>query len=172
MLKIIAVLIIFLSSTFIGYYYGETFNKRSKQLKEVLKAILFLNNEVIYANTPLPEALNYISNKVEDPIKSTLSGVSSRLSNNEVESVYSAFKKEYKNSSQDYFLKSEDEVIIKDFFKGLGETGVYGQDKIFNLTIENLKINCSNAEELAKKNSKMCRVLGICLGTMISIFFI
>ena len=109
---------------------------------------------------------------MEEPIKSTLSDVSSRLSNNEVESVYSAFKKEYKNGSQDYFLKREDEVIINDFFKGLGETGVYGQDKIFNLTIENLKVNCSTAEELAKKNSKMCRVLGICLGAMISIFFI
>ncbi|VYU62552.1 stage III sporulation protein SpoAB [Clostridium tertium] len=172
MLKIIAVIIIFFCSSFIGYYYGETFKKRSKQLKEILKALLFLNNEVIYANTPLPEALSYISQKVEDPIKLTLNNVSSRLNNNEVESVYSAFENEYRNNRQQYFLKDEDKAIIKDFFKGLGETGVYGQDKIFNLTIENLKINCNIAEELSKKNSKMYRVIGMCVGAMISIFFI
>lgn len=170
MLKMIAIIIIFLSSTYIGFYYGESFKKRSKQLNSILKSVMFLNNEVMYSNTPLPEALKYISLKVDKPISSILSSTASRLEDGESTSVYDAFKDEYLKFGQDLNLNHEDRGIIKDFLKGLGESGVYGQDKLFNLTIENMKINCKAAEELAKKNSKMYRAIGVCVGAMISIF--
>lgn len=172
MLKITAVIIIFLSCTYIGFYYGENFKKRSKQLNTILKSILFLNNEVIYANTPLPEALKYISLKVEAPINSVLSGVSDKLLKGESTSVYEAFENEYRNNKSEFNLIEEDKRIVKDFLRSLGESGVYGQDKLFNLAIENMKLNCKSAEELAKKNIKMYRAIGMCIGAMISIFLI
>jgi stage III sporulation protein AB len=170
MLKMIAIAIIFLSSTYIGFYYGESFRKRSKQLNSILKAVMFLNNEVMYSNTPLPEALKYISIKVDDPVSEILSSTASKLEDGESISVYDAFKDEYTKYKQYFNLNDEDRGIIKDFLKGLGESGVYGQDKLFNLTIENMKINCKSAEELGKKNSKMYRAIGVCIGAMISIF--
>ncbi len=172
MLKITAVIIIFLSCTYIGFYYGESFKKRSRQLNSILKSVLFLNNEVMYTNTPLPEALKYISLKVESPINYVLSNVSDKLLKSESTSVYEAFEKEYKKNKSEFYLQDEDKRIVKDFLRSLGESGVYGQDKLFNLTIENMKLNCKAAEELAKKNIKMYRVLGICIGAMISIFLI
>jgi stage III sporulation protein AB len=172
MLKITAVVIIFLSCTYIGFYYGENFKTRSKQLNSILKSILFLNNEVIYANTPLPEALKYISLKVDPPINAILSKVSDKLLMGESTSVYEAFENEYKNNKSEIYIYEEDRRIVKDFLRALGETGVYGQDKLFNLTIENIKLNCKSAEELAKKNIKMYRAIGVCIGAMISIFLI
>lgn len=172
MLKITAVIIIFLSCTYIGFYYGESFKKRSRQLNSILKSVLFLNNEVMYTNTPLPEALKYISLKVESPVNYVLSNVSEKLLKSESTSVYEAFEKEYKKNKSEFYLQDEDKRIVKDFLRSLGESGVYGQDKLFNLTIENMKLNCKSAEELAKKNIKMYRVLGICIGAMISIFLI
>ncbi|MPL93623.1 Stage III sporulation protein AB [bioreactor metagenome] len=172
MLKITAVIIIFLSCTYIGFYYGESFKKRSRQLNSILKSVLFLNNEVMYTNTPLPEALKYISLKVESPVNYVLSNVSDKLLKSESTSVYEAFEKEYKKNKSEFYLQDEDKRIVKDFLRSLGESGVYGQDKLFNLTIENMKLNCKSAEESAKKNIKMYRVLGICIGAMISIFLI
>jgi stage III sporulation protein AB len=171
-LKITAVIIIFLSCTYIGFYYGESFKKRSRQLNSILKSVLFLNNEVMYTNTPLPEALKYISLKVESPVNYVLSNVSDKLLKSESTSVYEAFEKEYKKNKSEFYLQDEDKRIVKDFLRSLGESGVYGQDKLFNLTIENMKLNCKSAEESAKKNIKMYRVLGICIGAMISIFLI
>lgn len=172
MFKITAVIIIFLSCTYMGFYYGENFKKRSKQLDSILKSVLFLNNEVIYANTPLPEALKYISSKNEEPIGSVLYSVSDNLLNGESVSVYEAFKGEYEKDKSEFYLYEEDKRIIKDFLRSLGESGVYGQDKLFSLTIENMKLNCKAAEELAKKNVKMYRSMGLCIGAMISIFLI
>lgn len=170
MFKMIAIAIIFLSSTYIGFYYGESFKRRSKQLKAILKSVMFLNNEVMYSNTPLPEALNYVSMKIENPISNILSNVAIDLENGESKSVYEAFNKEYHSNKSSLNLYEEDKGIIKDFLKGLGESGVYGQDKLFNLTIENMKINCNTADELAKKNSKMYSAIGVCIGAMIAIF--
>lgn len=172
MLKVISYIVIFISCTCIGYYYGETYKKRSTQLNNILKATLFLNNEVIYANTPMPEALKYISFKVDSPIKDILVKVSEKLLLGESNSIYESFKEAYEKMSFEFRLNKEDLRIIKDFLKSLGESGVYGQDKLFNLTIENLKINCSSAEEIARKNVKMYRSLGICIGAMIVIFLI
>lgn len=170
MLKIIAISIIFLACTYIGFYYGESFKRRSKQLKSILKSVMFLNNEVMYSNTPLPEALKYISMKVESPIDDILSKVAASLEGGESKSVYEAFSEQYHESKSNFNLFEEDKGIIKDFLKGLGESGVYGQDKLFNLTIENMKINCKTADELAKRNSKMYSAIGICIGAMIAIF--
>ena len=170
MLKIIAITIIFFACTYIGFYYGETFKRRSSQLKSILKSVLFLNNEVMYTNTPLPEALKYISNKVDNPVSDILLNVAVTLESGESTSVYEAFSQEYYKSKNNFNLFNEDKIIIKDFLKGLGESGVYGQDKLFNLTIENMKINCNAADELSKKNSKMYSAIGICVGAMIAIF--
>lgn len=172
MLKVIAITIIFISSSYIGIYYGESFKKRTKQLQHILKAIIYLNNEVIYSNTPLPEALNTISKKVEDPISNILYKVALRLEKGESISVYDAFKNEYNENKNSFNLLNDDKYLIKDFLKGLGESGIYGQDKLFNLTIENMKINCGAAEELGKKNSKMYSTLGLCIGAMIAIFLV
>lgn len=170
MLKIIAISIIFLSSTYIGFYYGESFKIRSRQLKSILKSVMFLNNEVMYSNSPLPEALNYISIKVDSPISNILSSVAISLEDGKSTSVYEAFKEEYYKNKSSLNLNEEDKGIIRDFLKGLGESGVYGQDKLFNLTIENMKINCNAADELAKKNLKMYSAIGVCIGAMIAIF--
>ncbi|MFL7795334.1 stage III sporulation protein SpoIIIAB [Clostridium chauvoei] len=170
MLKIIAILIIFLACTYIGFYYGENFKKRSSQLSEILKGLLLLNNEVMYTNTPLPEALRYVALKVDYPLRNLLLKVSENLVKGECESVYEAFKTEYKKEKHEFRIIEEDTLIISDFLKSLGESGVYGQDKIFNLAIENIKGNCKTSEVIASKNTKMYRALGLCIGAMLSLF--
>lgn len=172
MLKIIAIVIIFLACTYIGFYYGENFNRRYKNLNDILNSLLILNNEVIYGNTPVPQALYYVSQKTTEPLKNLLLNISEKLKNGESLTVHHAFKEEYKKTKEEFFIIDEDEKILSDFTRSLGESGVFGQDKIFNLTIENIKINCKKSEAIANKNTKMYRALGICIGAMIAVFLI
>ena len=53
----------FLICTFIGFFLGENYKRRSIQLKEFQKGLLLLSNEIIYANTPLPDALMEVSKR-------------------------------------------------------------------------------------------------------------
>lgn len=172
MLKIIFAVCIFLISSYIGFSYGETFRKRQKQLKEILKALTILENYIVYGTTPLPEALENLSHKTCDPIRKFINSITDRLIKGNVESVYEGALEEFVLLENEFYLHNEDKKVMEDFFKSLGESGVYGQDKIFSLAIDSIKINLKDADENAKKNIKLYRYLGACFGAMIVIFLI
>lgn len=172
MVKIILILSIFSIVTFAGYIYGESFRKRFLNLQECYKALLILQNEVVFNTTPLPEALSDISRKSKEPFNDLISKASDDLKDGEIGDVYIAFKKNYKELKEELYLNKEDRDVLSDFLKSLGSSGVYGQEKIFNLALQNLKINIKEAGEEAKKNTKLYRYLGICFGAMIAIFLL
>lgn len=172
MVKIILIISIFSIFTFAGYIYGESFRKRLLNLNECYKGVLLLQNEVVFNTTPLPEALYEISKKSKEPFNKLISNVSDDLRNGEIGDVYIAFKENYEDVKEEVYLNKEDKDILGDFLKSLGYSGVYGQEKIFNLALENLKINIKEAGEESKKNTKLYRYLGMCFGAMISIFLL
>lgn len=172
MLKLIFAFALFSISAYIGFAYGETFRKRQNQLKEILKALTILENDVIYGTTPLPEALENLSHKLDRPLNDFIKAIACRLRNGDVESVYQGALEEFIKIENEFYLREEDKKVLEDFFKALGESGVYGQEKIFVLAIEGIKVNLTEADEFAKKNIKLYRYLGVCLGAMIIIFII
>jgi stage III sporulation protein AB len=171
-LKIMLIIVIFSLCASIGYIYGESFRKRYVILKESYKCITILENEVVFNNTPLPEAFMDIANKTKKPLSLLLSNVSENLIKGVENDVYSAFKNSYMNLDKEFFYEREDKSVLEDFVRSLGESGIYGQEKIFKLALNNLRINIDEAYELSKKNTKLYRYLGICIGIMISIFLL
>lgn len=172
MLRLALGLIVFIICSYIGFQYGETFRKRTVFLKEILKGLTILQNDILYGAMPLPEALNNLSNKLVKPLSTFLSGVSKELVEGSVDSVFQGAESEYKNYESEFYLYDEDKKVLKDFFKSLGESGTYGQEKIFTLAIEGIKVNLKDSEEIAKKNIKLYRYLGACIGGMIGIFIL
>jgi len=171
-LKLIFAISIVIISTYIGFSYGDTFRKRRDELKEILKALTILENDIIYGTTPLPEALENLSDKLSEPVTNFVKAITYRLTKGDVESVYRGALEEFLLLENEFYLCDEDKKIMADFFKSLGESGVYGQEKIFSLAIEGIKMNLKDADEIAKKNIKLYRYLGLCFGAMIMIFII
>ena len=97
MLRNIMIFLMFLICTFIGYFIGENYKRRSIHLKEMQKALLLLNNEILYSNTPLPNALFEIGNKVSEPISFIFIEMSSILEEGNISSVYESFEIAYEN---------------------------------------------------------------------------
>lgn len=172
MLKLMLMLMIFITSSYLGFIYGETFKKRHDQLKEILKALSILEGEIMYGSTPLPEALDNISFKVRDPLNKVIKRVKDRLTDGNVESVYEGFIEEFLVLEDEFYFNESDKRILGDFLKSLGDSGVYGQGKIFALAIEGIKLNIEEANDIAKRNTKLYRYLGICFGAMVTIFLI
>lgn len=172
MFKIILIAVVFSIFSLLGYSYGQRFKKRLDFLRESYKGIMFLQNEVIFNHTPLPEAIDIISNKLIEPFRVLLARVSENLLSGNNFDVYSAFRDAYFNKEDELYLKKEDIKIIEDLTKALGESGAYGQEKIFKFSLENLKLNIEEAAQLSKSNSKLYRNLGVCIGAMISILLL
>lgn len=172
MLKVIFLIMVVVTCSYGGIVYGESFRKRYVQLKEILKGITILQNDVIYGSTPLPEALDSLKYKVDEPIKTVVDKVQVQLADGSAENVYESFSREFKYREKDFYLNASDRKVVSDFLKSLGECGVYGQEKIFQLALEGLRLNLKDADEVAKRNTKLYRYLGVCFGIMIAIFFI
>lgn len=171
-LKLTLLLLIFVFCTFVGYVFGESFKNRHAQLKELIKLITLLQNEVIYNFTPLPEAFLIIARKGKEPFNEICEKIGYKLLSPKSKGMYISAKEAYEDEKVKVYLNDDDLMVLKDFFKSLGDLGVYGQEKIFKLTMENLNINCKEADEEAKKNTKAYRYIGAIFGTMIIIFFI
>lgn len=71
-----------------------------------------------------------------------------------------------------WLSKKEDIEILKSFGYGLGNSDVYNQEKNFDLAIELLKRQLSNAEEESKKNEKLYKNIGVLAGLAINILFL
>lgn len=172
MVKIIMIITIFSIFTLVGYIYGESFRKRFMNLQECYKIILLLQNEVVFNTTPLPEALFDVAKKSKEPFNELISNASNELLYGEIGNVFVAFKKNYKLYEENLYLNKSDKDVLSDFLRSLGDSGVYGQEKIFNLVLGNLKLNIKEAGEESKKNTKLYRYLGMCFGAMIAIFLL
>ena len=172
MLRNIMIFLMFLICTFIGYFIGENYKRRSIHLKEMQKALLLLNNEILYSNTPLPNALFEIGNKVSEPISFIFIEMASILAEGNISSVYESFEIAYEKNKDNISLNKDDYKIINDFFKTLGNSGVTGQERIFSLALDNIDINYKEAKKLEKENIKLYRTLGLSIGAMLAIFFI
>lgn len=170
MLKLAIACVIFGICSYVGFEYGEGFNRRIMQLKEVLKGLIILQNDILYGSTPLPEAFENFSYKVDEPIHTFINEIRKKLVSGSVESVYDGVVDEYMMLKGRFSLKESDIKILGDFFRSLGESGAFGQERIFSLAIEGIRMNLRDAEDTAKRNVKLYRYLGVCLGGMITIF--
>lgn len=172
MLKIVLLIVTFSFFSLLGYSFSLRYKKRYYFLNQFNKWMILMQNEVIYNHTPLPEAIKLTSEKTAQQINNMLKILLVNLQTEGNDGIYSAFEKAYKQNENQLYLKKEDIIVISDFIKSLGGTGVYGQDKIFNFALGNMKINLSEALEESNKNSKLCRNLGMCIGAMAVILLI
>lgn len=172
MLKIIGCILILGASTFGGFFYSEAFKHRLKQLNEVERSIYQLQNEIIYTHTPIPEALENVSIKGIKPISQIFYEISQELSSNKHDSVQEAFKYIFDKRRKSINLKNCDIDVILDLSKCLGESDINGQVSMFSLTDENIKKLIIEAEINMKKNVKMYRSLGFCIGAVVILMLI
>ena len=83
----------------------------------------------MYGTTPLPEALENLSHKVYKPLSKFIEAIANRLTKGDVESVHQGALEEFLILEKEFYLNKDDKKIMEDFFKSLGESGVYGQEK-------------------------------------------
>jgi stage III sporulation protein AB len=172
MLKLLGCIIILGSSSAAGFLYGESFKRRVADLNELQRVIYLLQSEIEYMSNTIPRALKEISNKTINPFSLLFNDISKLLFNNEVESVYEAFKITFNSNKYHLNLNKEDINILFDLSKSLGDSDLSGQRKMFEFTLESIKKQIVLAEELMCKNLKVYRYLGVTLGSMVVIMLI
>lgn len=164
-MKILGIILIFLSGTSFGLYHSFKPIFRKNDLIEMKRALLILNSEIKFLSAGIKEALKSIENNVNSPIKEIFSNFKINLEKKTGESISIIWEESLKNNIKNTYLTKEDEHKFRLIGKNLGsydkELNLNNLEIIFNYIDTALK----DIETEKLKNMKMYQSVGI-LGSL------
>ncbi|GAB6117635.1 hypothetical protein JCM16816_12320 [Thermoanaerobacter brockii subsp. lactiethylicus] len=170
-MKLLGIVLVIFSTSSLGYLFALKYKMRRWILKSMISSLNLFKIEITYSKAPLGEILMAISRSSDKSIKFVFSKTGMILSQNEGYTAGEAWEIAL-NEWDNGYLKKEDVEILRSFGFGLGNSDVYNQEKNFDLAIELLKRQLSNAEEESKKNEKLYKNIGVLAGLAIIILFL
>lgn len=172
MLKFIGCIMILIGCSSMGVKYSKILSYRTKDLKSLQKAIMILENEIMYIYTPVPEAFEKVSHSISGCIGEIFGMASEKLCTNKCNNVFDAIESSMNYCKKNTYIENKDGEILLDLSRSLGQWDIDAQKNLFKLTKENIKDNLFESREIEKKQGKMFKVLGISLGATICILLL
>jgi len=157
---------------YLGLLLADTFKKRVVQLEELQNVLLGLEFDIGFMNLPLGEALLRCGDRAKGGIRDVMMYVCDRLTEDRCHNMQGVWKRALDRFSQELYLTAEDKKILIDFSKALGGGDSEREINNIKMTSARLAVAERDARELAKRNTKMYRGLGLLVGIFIVIVLI
>ena len=166
MLKLLGAIILVASGGAAGMLVARQYARRPSELKSLLSSIQMLETEMIYAATPLAEALERVA-KGSDR---TVAGFFQKASQ-EMQTMTGCTAREAWGKALEWFytvnsLRQREMQILSNLGRALGISDREDQAKHLKLACEQFKREIIRAEDEAAKNTRMWNYLGFC-GSMV-----
>ena len=156
-----------LACGWVGLTVAKNYHSRPWELRFLCSALQMLETEIVYASTPLPDALKKIAGRIQNPVTLLFETASNTLKTGEGCSAGEAWTAALKKYTQVTSLIKADLDILYSFGHGLGASDKNEQVKILQLTREQLKNQEISAETERIKNEQIWRMLGFLIGLVI-----
>lgn len=166
--KFLILLLIFGSSTLVGWLIAKKYENREKELKDMKNALNIFETKIKFTYASLPEIFGEIGEQFKENIVGEIFRKSANLMKEKSagESWNESIDKVSSNISQ------EDKVVLKNLSKLLGKTDIDGQISEIKLVTDFLDRQIGLAQEERTKNEKMYKTLGGIIGLTLVIILI
>lgn len=161
MLKIIGASLALAASTGIGFTMARDYTERPRQLRAIESALQMLETEIVYGATPLTEALDHIAAGCDPGVNVLFRQTASELRQAGGCTAGEAWRQALAALYQASAVKDTDIAVLKRLGASLGLSDRRDQEKHLKLAREQLKREIRLAEELAEKNGRLCKYLGV-----------
>lgn len=166
-LKMIILILIFITSTLIGMMLSKKYVNRVKELREFKNALNMFGTKIKFTYEPIPSIFLEISEKITGNIGKIFQTAAEYMTETTADIAWKkALDTAYTN------MKTTDIDTIMGLGRLLGTTDVEGQLSEIKLVDEFLNKQLEDAEFEKRKNEKMYRTLGIVSGLTITILLI
>ncbi len=165
-MKWIGALLLICTTTWIGFDMSNRLGERTKQIRQFILSLQMLEAEIVYSQLTLQDIFRTVCNKTNYPINQFYGQMTDKLSDvvtDFLEVWDEALHKLIKISA----LKKNEQEIIKQFGRSLGQHSSIQQQKHITLAIHHLEQELDEAIEQRGKYEKMMRSLGILIGIFI-----
>ncbi|MFZ5596573.1 MAG: stage III sporulation protein SpoIIIAB [Bacillota bacterium] len=152
-----------------GMMVAREYSKRPGELRSLLSAIRMLETEILYAATPLADALERVAAGSERTAAGLFGKAAGELMSKKVCTAGEAWERALNWSYQRNSLTRKDMAILKSLGMALGISDREDQAKHLKFACEQLSLELARAEEAAEKNTKMWNYLGFCGALVVTI---
>lgn len=165
--KLILLIVVFCTSTIIGFLISKKYTNRLQILKDLKNALNIFEIKVNFSCDTISETFEEISEKIKGTTGKIFSDTVKNL-NNMMPSE--AWEDALQRNSEN--LKQEDINSLKPLGKLLGRTDIEGQINQIKLVSEFVEQQIVDAVDEKNKNEKMYKKLGAIVGLVIVIVLI
>lgn len=170
-MKYLGLIIIFISTTALGFKITDNMNVRIISLREIRKMLILLRGEIMYNMSSIDEAFLNTAAKTAEPFSMFMKEVAKEIQKKDG-TMFSKIWDEKLRLLAKTCLTRKDVKALKDFSEGFGCQYKENQVSSFNMYIEELEREIREADKKKDENSRLYRTLGIMSGLFIVIILI
>ncbi len=162
---------IIISCSLKGFEMADKLISKLKNLKEIKTLLLFIEREMQFSKTALPEILiNAVSVCEKDLIKEILLNTARKI--NTDLNAGNAWQGEIENNQKGLCFSKKETDEVKNIFQGLGISDSETQKKVIKNALEIMEEIIQRSEKQCLTNVKMYRSIGVLFGMFIALLFI
>lgn len=165
-MKWIGALLFISMTTWIGFDLSKKLAERPKQIRQFIQSLQMLEAEMDYSQLPLQHTFHTISKKTAYPINLFYERLSTKLLDVVTDFVL-IWDEALLALMEIAALKKNEQEIMKQFGRNLGQHTFHQQQKHITLAIHHLERELEEAIEQRKKYEKMMKSLGVLIGLFI-----
>lgn len=172
LLRVVGSVIVIAASTAAGYIFSRNLRHRPQELRELQGLLQVFENEISYMSSVLKDAFSRVHESSISVVGEFFKYTVEELNKNKSMNASLAWETAVRNVIKRTSLNGEDEKILISFGTLLGKSDIEGQLKNIKLTINQLKLQESKAEQDRAKNETMYKHLGMLAGAAIVIILL
>jgi len=166
-IKLIGVFLTLAACGNMGLTWARVYEKRPQQLTSVEAALQLLETEIIYAATPLPEAMEQVALKCDPETAGLFKNTARELNKMEGITAGEAWGRAVDAFFPGTAWNERDAHILKRFGASLGASDREDQAKHLQMARSQLKLATHQAEAISRKNSTVFKYLGFLGGLLL-----
>ena len=170
-IKIFFIGILIGSSYLIGDIIHKSFIKRHKELNEVIRILEIIRMDLAFGLYTLEEIFYRASLKKDYCLCNFCKDMQEDLSKEDGRTLEEMLNKNIIKLKKETNLQNKEIEELKKMFLTLGQSDIESQQRLIDLTCENLKkLTSDSKEEIIKKGSlykKLITFIGICIGIIL-----
>ncbi|HLR08225.1 MAG TPA: stage III sporulation protein SpoIIIAB [Bacillota bacterium] len=170
-MKWIGALLFISTTTGIGFEVSKHLDDRPKHIRQLKNALQILEAEILYSQSPLKEAFALIAAQIPYPTKTFFKAMSQQImeADSDLHELWQENIRHFKKISS---LEANDEEILNQFGRTLGQHDFDQQQKHIHLAITHLDRELEEAKDKQRKYAKLSKGLGILCGLFIVLLLI
>jgi len=170
-MKWIGALLFIGTTTWIGFEWSKKLNNRPKHIRQLKNALQILEAEILYSQLPLQEAFTTIAKQIPQPMKSFFGELGKDMEKKNPD-LFSLWEKQVEALMDVSCLSGNEQEILKQFGRTLGQHDFAQQQKHIQLTVSHLDRELEDARENQTRYGKMAKSLGVLCGLFIVLLLI